>query len=185
MSGKRNTVANANTQRRAMTTPTRFPSTRICAGFNAPRPATIESVTYGSTVICRSLMYASATGSSTDVRSPANRPTAVPAARPIMILRDSDCRGFEDVRDSPAVSTITRWWLREAIPPNQSCDVIVAASRHREIHELDADRAGRLAGGKHVGQGELIDGVRQAVGADEDDSPRLRAEGARGRSPVR
>ena len=36
------------------TTPTRLPSVRACSPSSAPSPATIEIVTYGSTVICSS-----------------------------------------------------------------------------------------------------------------------------------
>ena len=49
-------IASATAQSAARTSPTRFPSVRACAPSRAPSPPMMDTVTYGSTVICSSLM---------------------------------------------------------------------------------------------------------------------------------
>ena len=64
------------------------------AAVSEPRLMTIESVTYGSTVICSSFTNASATHWNQAACSPRKRPTATPAPRPMRILLVNDIARF-------------------------------------------------------------------------------------------
>ena len=60
---------------------------------SVPRLAMIETVTYGSTVICSSLTKPSATTFSGATSSPRNSPTTMPAPRPARIFVEEVIRG--------------------------------------------------------------------------------------------
>src|SRR5262245_7808796 len=86
-------AAHAYADARTSTQPTPTPTRAASRASSAPMPPTSESVTYGSTVICSSLMYASAAICRTAARSPTKSPTATPATMPIRIWRDRVRRG--------------------------------------------------------------------------------------------
>ena len=84
--------ASASTHKPARTAPVLTPSTRASSYRSRPRLPTIDTVTYGRTVICSSLTKPSAAHRKIAARSPRNSPTTTPVARPTRIRLEKDMR---------------------------------------------------------------------------------------------
>src|SRR5207247_8295560 len=136
----------------------------------APSPATIDTVTYGRTVICRSLMYASAITCSTAIRSPKNSPIAAPAATPVAIRAESDRPGLDAACAGPSkVVTTASNSAGNPVLGHQCRHVIVGSRCHRQVHERSRFGVGRFSRREHFRNGALLERIGQPVRAHEDD----------------